>query len=1019
MLWNKKTLAAMTLLLAFGCSGGSSGGSKDIGTKTDIADVSQDVALDVSDVKNETSDTRTDIDVMPDVAEEDVSCEPGTLNCACDRDDKCDKGLVCDDDEKTCRKPKTCEEAECVDHQKCAVNEDGVAECLKECEDGWTWNDTTEECDEVIRANCTAGAAGSILADCDAKNRECVEDANGASCGNCMSGFIEDAGACRAVKTCADMGCAAAHRKCTSETATTDAVCGGCMDGFIEDGGNCRAVKTCADMGCAAVYRKCTPETATTDAVCGDCLDGYLVQGDDCVAPPANCRDDGNPGSLLQTCADQHRECVEATMDTPAQCGDCAEGYAENDENNCQQVTTCEGLGCYDKGRRCIGEAPFRECGDCRQGMAQSEDDPDICTVPRTCKDLECKSDEFCIEGGEGENAECVESKCNQGQAWREDQGKCVTCYVSCNDTDPGETGRVWPFTLHESDVCICETQDTWYWDQGERLAKECDADHDGWVREPARMYIESDDSVLRENARCNLHRIDRFTLENEYKQRLDIYLCKDEPVFRHKGQTMCEETAPLALYESVRNDDQDSLNMAVDLPAYSLDGNGRKPMASELNGLTRMCTKGGDYNNDNVSDIAEWHGMPQGNMTSEQYIMAQFSYFMELDTGHFEYIKGQPYGRYVISERSRCDGSSLPVKYADSDNGYWKDCTRGRDTAFDSTDGPNAPDFNMEFAAWDCDAQKGGCRIPPPPTRVGPVGDTIPQHGLCEIEDSLPPKDDICKDNSGDDTFICVDGGVWRGMNHHSQFKCVVLNAESSTGEPRMDPNDANTKYEFSLCHIKCPDNDANCAMDCDNGQCATSSTAPAAGANPWQPQLVCEIQPAVNQDMVGFASILWQDKTPYENGCINEWTPDTVHGDINGSEDAVVSAWRGMCPGWSTSPDATIGQGNPTAFGQLQCGCGNNYGGIGCMTGCPDGMIHLSPNYKTTPRNGYWLCGDTTSTAYTNGKDIKGEEFSGQDAQASEWSITGGVPSTPTDGTAMCENKDDCSTGWALRAY
>lgn len=1007
----------ITILFAFGCAGG--GGT---GTTQDAHEVKTDIRTDISDVAdvaNETFNTETRIgeDVVSDVADE-TTCTPGTPDCACDRDDKCDDGLVCDADKKTCRKPKTCDEANCKPHQKCAVNNDGIAECLEDCEKGWQWDATGKECREVIKANCTAGAAGSILANCQAKNRKCIEDANGANCGDCYDGFIEEAGTCRTLKTCADLGCATANRACTPATVSTDAACGACLSGFIEENGTCRALKTCADLGCDALHRKCTEATAIADAVCGNCLDGYLVQGENCVAPADNCRDDGNAGSLLQKCADRHRECVEATRTAgePAHCGNCVDGYAEDTNGDCQETHTCEDLGCYDKGRRCIGEDPFHKCGSCREGMVQSDDNPDICVIPKTCKDLQCADDEFCVEGNLNQNAECVKSKCPEGKAWREDSLTCVTCYVSCNATDPGETGRVWPFTMHESDSCICETRDKWYWDQGERLAKQCDADGDGWVREPARMYIESTDKVLKENARCNLHQIDRFTLENEYKQRLDIYLCKGDPAFKHAGQGMCDEMVSMPLYESVRNDDQNALDQAVDLHAYALDGNGRRPMASELNGLTRMCTVGDDYNNDGISDISEWHGMPKGNMTSEQYILAQFSYYMELDKGWYESIPGQPFGRYVIKERSRCD-KELPVKYADADNGYWKQCTRGRDTAFDATDGPNAPDFNMEFAAWDCDNKKGGCRIPPPPTQAVPVEDQAPAHGLCDGA-SLPPKDAICKDNKGDASFTCVDGGVWRGMNHHSQFKCVVLNAESSNTGPRMDPADANTAYEFNQCHIQCPAGDANCAMDCDNGRCTTSSQAPGAGAaNPWQPKLVCEVQPVVSQGMVGFASILFHNTLPYTNGCINEWTPNTVQGNINGSEDPVVSAWRGMCPGWTNSPDATIGQGNPGAFGELQCGCGNNFGGIGCEMGCPQDTLHLSPGYQATPRQGYWMCANVVSTVYTNGAGIPGEEFSGKDAQSSQWTLTGGVPSTPTDGTVLCQDNKDCSNGWSLR--
>ena len=816
---------------------------------------------------------------------------------------------------------------------------------------------------------------------CDSKNRECVEDENGAHCG-------------------------------------------GCKPHFIEENGECRAVKTCEDLGCADQHRQCTPATDTTDASCGDCIDEYIEKNGECVAPPLNCKPDSN-FSILAQCNEQHRKCVQPDPQQDATCGECLDGYGENDQGKCQKPQSCEDLQCYNKGRRCLGDPPYQYCGSCLEGLIPSPTNPDECIKPLTCKDITCEADQFCIEGGPGEHAKCESPKCPAGQAWGgKGAGKhCVTCYANCSSDHPGETGRIWLYTLKNSDECICETKDGWYWDEGDRLAKQCDADHDGWVRMSARSFIESDDPALRANARCNLHVIDRFVLENEYKQQLTIYLCKGDPMFKREGQGMCDKVNPLPLYESVRNDDQKELNKAVDLPAYAVNGNGRKPRAKELNGLTKMCTIGGDYNDNGVSDISEWHEMPQGNMTAEQYVMAHFSYYIELYKGHYEPIPGKPYGKYVIQERNRCgDQVEFPLKYADTDGPYWRSCTRGRDTEYDPSDGPQHPDFNTDFEEWDCDNPKGGCLIPPPPTSEKPQGDHIPVHGLCEVQDKLPPTDAQCNDQNiqSNPGWFCVNNGIWRGMNHGSQFKCVVISPEPSTKQPVISPDDiTNGKYRFNQCHVDCPENDPNCAADCTDNDCAQSSIPVAGQSNPYTPKLKCEVVAAPTTGMAGFVAVSWRSTPPYKNGCINEWTPDSVHGNTNGSDDEVVSAWRSLCPGWKEFPDVAKGQGDQTNFGKLQCGCGNNYGGVGCKTGCPDPDLHLSPTYKVSPRKGFWMCGSVVSTAYTNkalhGEFLEGELFTGKGPDGSNWSISGSIRPI-TDGTALCEN-NDCNSGWAIK--
>ncbi len=899
-----------------------------------------------------------------------ATCSNDVEGCPC-VDKKCEGGLVCDDESENCRKAKDCAGAACVLHQNCDDKSGGDAVCLTACELGWAWDAGSGTCKEAPLANCRSGAAASILADCNTQHRVCVENASGA-------------------------------------------VCDTCLPSFIVDGEDCRAVLTCTDLGCAVAYKMCTPETTTADASCGACLNGYLTSGNLCLVPPAHCTPD-MPGSIVATCIAQNRACIQPE-DGPAICGDCLEGYLQNTSGDCMVPHSCDDLGCHDKNRLCMGDLPFQSCGPCVEGLVPSIDDPEICTPPKMCAELTCDAAQFCVEGAVGRNAECVTARCPEAQAWREDLQKCVDCYTNCNATDPGETGRIWPFTLASSDACLCETRTGWYWDDGERAGKPCDADNDGWVRGAARTYLESSDPSIQQNARCALRLIDRFTLLNEYGQRLDIYLCQGNPMFKREDQGYCATFAPLTLYETVRNDDQSELDLDPNVPSYAADNVGRRPLASELNGLTRLCTAGGDYNENGVSDIAEWHGMPIGVMTADQHVMAQFAYWLELNRSWYEGQPGGTYGRYVIQERSRCDTASFPMGYQNDDGTYWRQCVRSRDTSFDPTDGFATPDFGMEFAEWSCDAASGGCPIPPPPTAGSPTPAGPPGHGLCEV--TLPPVDAACADPAS--AFPCLHGSYWRGMSHQSEFKCVVLNAQESSAQPQVAPLDVyGGMYRWNQCHVACPAGDLACAADCENGTCALSSTAAAGGiANPADPHLTCEIVDTPASGAVGFVAVTFVGGSPYSRGCIDEWTPDTVQGALNGVEDPVVAAWRGMCPGWLTDPDAAIGEGNSRDFGALQCGCGDHYGGATCNTGCPTEGLHLDPTYLAVPRVGYWMCGWSHAAGYEGSLPDVGPASGATDGDGAKWVLRGEIPLTPTDGQALCQDGQACATGFVLTA-
>ena len=677
---------------------------------------------------------------------------------------------------------------------------------------------------------------------------------------------------------------------------------------------------------------------------------------------------------------------------------------------------TCLELGCVDLDRACVGEAPFQACGDCVGGTTPHPAEPERCAPPLRCDELSCPEGQVCIPD-EGQGAACEPSRCDPGQAWREDTGACVDCFVNCDAGDEGETGNIWPVTLMNSDRCICETQPSYYWDEGgDRAAKPCDADGDGWVRASAQLYFEDDDPALQRNARCAIRVVDRVVLENEHRQQREVRLCEGaRPLIALDDPAGCDIPLTLSLYESVRNDAQSQLDLSLGAPAYQQLGRGRRLRAAEVNPLTKACTLAGDYNDNGRSDIAEWHGQPAGALNPTEQIFAQLAYFVELHRARWE-PGNQDYaiGRLVISERSRCE-PSFPVHYGEAAGEYWRGCARGRDVAFDPTDGDAGPDWGFDFARWSCDAEFGGCAaLPPTPRRLAASAE-IPAHGLCDLD--APPLDPECQGDSP--PWRCVDGGAWRGMSHHSQFRCVLVGDPSQGSEPRIARADFELgRYAFNACNVACPDGDEACAADCDEQGCQASSARPDGAPGAAEPTITCAANGVPAEAAVGFAAVNWSPALEgYERGCVDEWRPRRVQGASDGSEDSIVSLWRGLCPGWTDNPTSVIGQPNQDNFGQLQCGCGNNYGGLACDGGCPSASLLLSQGYDPMNRaDGYWMCSGVSSAAWD--LSIEGAEpgFSGADPDGDLWTIQGAP--TAISGDALC-GPEGCELGFAVRPY
>ena len=610
----------------------------------------------------------------------------------------------------------------------------------------------------------------------------------------------------------------------------------------------------CIRDRCDAQDRECTPAAANADAVCGGCKTGFTMMSNICVAiPSGSCVVDAG-GGLEETCTTRGRECVE-TVPGQASCGVCFPGLMSTgaDPLPCVAPQDCGTLNCAALNRVCDANAVG--CGACITGLVPTApgSTTSACRLPVACSALSCATREYCNDSVANQDAVCAARPCSSAmQAFRQDTNACVGCTGTCGingSPGNGETGLYWPFTALNSNRCICETQAGFFVETGGAFsARPCDEDQDGWVNDGAQSAVEGNDPTLRSNARCSVRRVDRIVLENEYHERRDILLCDTGPVDGTQGA--CATPAPLPLYETARNDQQLEIDNAVnaDYPQYTFNGVGRRLRASELTPLTKACKSStADHNDNGISDVDEHQNDP-----TLAGRLGQFGYFMELHTSGFEPPTSTPFGRLLIKERSRCE-MGFPVQYEATADLYWKNCQRRRDAAYRAN--PQEPStIGFDFARWSCASAQGSCPTAPPPAMPPAQGaGAVPPHGLCEV--SLPPADDF-----------------WRGMNHHSQFKCVVINPNdqmTAAGQQSRrkstdlhNSGNADSKPQFNHCRVECPVADPLCNTDCTFGGCTVSSVAPESPLNAINPDNALFTCTPVNastvlNDNVGFIAV------------------------------------------------------------------------------------------------------------------------------------------------------------------
>jgi len=412
---------------------------------------------------------------------------PGTLvdSCAADHRQCYEdaRGAMCGlcedgyrDTAGTCAAVKTCADLDCASESKACSEAGAHSDAL--C-NGCVEGALATSDGRCVTPSCDATVAGSTAQSCQTQRRACVMGAQGPSCGGCFAGYVDDLGACRAAKTCADLGCAAAKRACSPQSANADATCGTCLSGYVDQGGSC-------------------------------------VQQADATCDPAPA-----PGSIAAGCAQENRAC---TVGTPASCGACLTGFVLDPASGaCVPQQGCSQLTCASDHRDC-SETPYGHCTTCSPGYVQDAQ-TGLCRPPIACAQLSCDAGASCVEATATSDAVC-QTTCADGQIWN--GTTCQSCPVCDGD---GEAG-VWSSTT-QNGYCICQTKPGYFYSVGADVGTyPCDNDGDGWVRESARGSINSTDQAIKANARCDLRTITAFRLVNEAGQGKDFSLTTPLPLY-------------------------------------------------------------------------------------------------------------------------------------------------------------------------------------------------------------------------------------------------------------------------------------------------------------------------------------------------------------------------------------------------------------------------------------------------------------------------------------------------------
>ncbi|HVK78399.1 MAG TPA: hypothetical protein VM734_34105, partial [Kofleriaceae bacterium] len=601
--------------------------------------------------------------------------------------------------------------------------------------------------------------------------------------------------------------------------ATVDAACApdGCPPPSCADlqaTGACPEHRVCEDTAQGGACREACDPDYRFDAATGLCAPCELPG----CAPPPTCAPEV-PGSIAAQCEAEHRACADGA------CGACLDGYrVEPPEPAC--VRDCTATQCA------AGHHPERQ----------------------------------------GDTCACIENTCPPGEA--QVQGvepfRCtgaagvpaceLTCLVQNGEVD------VYPVTAADGE-CVCRTAPGYYWSSTHHAARRCDNDGDGWINRSAWAAYEAEDPTVRAiaEAGCGLARADRISLVNEYGQEQTLYVCATG-LATAPCQASDGGSSWLPLVEPDGNDSQQVVDAT---PAVTPAVGSRRLLARELNAVTKACTtRTADYDGDTRADVAQSQEPRASANRADRW--SQVAYFVELHTGVF--VPPGPEeaaGRFVITERSRCD-AGFPMGYAEGADPWWRECSRQRDARW--IEGLDEPGF--DFARW---TERGDPVVAPPPIAASPSpGEPTAPHGLCSAATPW--------------------SGPWRGMTHHSQFKCVVID-DAATAPSFAQPTAAFATQDGFL----------------DFQECAAEPEVPGA-----PPAFRCAPAPAVAPE-VGWAAVRYRT-TPVAPGQppLNE---------VAACVDETM--WRASTPSLCPADTPTLPDGlpeqvaDPARFGELLCAC------------------------------------------------------------------------------------------------
>ena len=203
---------------------------------------------------------------------------------------------------------------------------------------------STQDCQEQERS------AGFLCSDsrcipCETDN-QCKEDTVFGEYGAC------DAGRCSVSPGCLDSGCEGGQ--------ICDEVTRLCRDKYSCDDDICKENQKCHDSG-----------DGVDDYCLEECVSGYTWDSISlsCKSVAENCQP-GKENSLYETCLADFKVCVE---DDTVYCGDCIEGYREQD-GNCVKKVNCSDLNCDELSRICVSADEDNDayCYTCLSGYLES-----------------------------------------------------------------------------------------------------------------------------------------------------------------------------------------------------------------------------------------------------------------------------------------------------------------------------------------------------------------------------------------------------------------------------------------------------------------------------------------------------------------------------------------------------------------------------------------------------------------------------------------------------------------------